>query len=64
LELWKVDEQGGQMIVDVSDSPVDNVEHIYLKVEPNTEYRLVISHSLNSALPQIFTPYAISWQTK
>jgi hypothetical protein len=64
LELWKIDQQGGQILVDVSDSPVDNVEHIYLKVEPNTEYRLVISHSLNSALPQIFTPYAISWQTK
>lgn len=64
LELWKLDGQGEQTLVDVSDSPVDNVEHIYFMAEPNTEYRLVISHSLNSELPQIFTPYAISWQTK
>jgi hypothetical protein len=64
LELWKLDQQGGQTLIDFSDSPVDNVEHLYLKVEPNTKYKLIVSHSLNSALPQTFTPYAISWQTK
>lgn len=64
LELRKIDQQGEQIVVDFSDSPVDNVEHIYLKLEPNMAYRLVISHSLNSELPKVFTPYAISWQIK
>ena len=64
LELWKIDAQGNQTPVDFSDSPVDNVEHLYSSLEQNTYYKLVVSHSPNSELPQIFTPYALSWRTE
>jgi hypothetical protein len=64
LELRKIDNAGNQELVDYSDSPVDNVELLYTDIEPNTEYKLVISHSLNSELPQVSTAYALSWQVK
>ncbi|MDD5134837.1 MAG: S8 family serine peptidase [Phycisphaerae bacterium] len=64
IELWKTEAGGNQELVDYSDSPVDNIEHLYTNIEPNTEYKLVVSHSDNSELPQVSIPYAISWQVK
>jgi hypothetical protein len=64
LELRKIDSTGNQELVDYSDSPIDNVELIYTNIEPNTEYKLVVSQSLNSELPRISTPYALSWQVE
>lgn len=64
LELWKIDRSGNRVLIDYSDSPVDNVEHIYTGLEPNAEYEFVVAHSLNSDLSESFTPYAISWIVK
>jgi hypothetical protein len=64
LELWAVDSAGSSRLVDYSNSPVDNVEHIYFALEPNTEYQLVVSQSPNSDLPDRFTSYAVSWQVR
>lgn len=63
LELWAVGTDGRRLI-DYSGSSVDNVEHIYTGLEPNVEYEIVVTHSLNSDLPKSFTPYAISWMVK
>ena len=64
LELWAIDADGSIKLVDYSNSPVDNVEHIYFALEPNVEYEFVVAHSLNSDLPDCFTPYAVSWMVK
>jgi len=64
LELWAIDTVGNSQLVDYSDSPIDNVEHIYFAPEPNTEYQLVVSHSQNADLPASFTSYAVSWQRR
>lgn len=64
LELWEIDADGRNQLVDYSGSPVDNVEHIYTDLEPNSEYEFVISHSLTSDLPGNFTHYAVSWLVK
>ncbi|MCX5634131.1 MAG: S8 family serine peptidase [Phycisphaerae bacterium] len=61
LELWVVDANGRGQLVDYSNSSVDNVEHIYTALDPNSEYEFVISNSLVSDLPDRFTPYAVSW---
>jgi hypothetical protein len=64
LELWAVDANGRSQLVDYSNSPVDNVEHIYTDLEPNSEYEFVVAHSLNSDLADCFAPYAVSWMVK
>ena len=64
LELWAVDAGGSIKLLDYSNSPVDNVEHIYFVLEPNVEYEFVVAHSLGSDLPDCFTPYAVSWMVK
>ncbi|MBU1260483.1 MAG: S8 family serine peptidase [Planctomycetes bacterium] len=62
LQLRTIDEDGRINPIDYSDSPVDNVEHLYVPLDPNTTYELVVSHSLNSQLPKGFAVYALSWQ--
>jgi hypothetical protein len=62
LQLRTVDDNGQYRQIDYSDSPVDNVEHLYVPLDPNTTYELVVSHSLNSQLPKGFAIYALSWQ--
>ena len=62
LQLWAVDDSGRSELIDLSDSPVDNVEHIYVQLAPNTDYELIVSHSPNSQLPTGFTPYGLSWR--
>ncbi len=62
LQLRKVDEVRRGVLIDYSDSGVDNVEHLYTPLEPDTAYELVVSHSLNSPLPKSFAIYALSWK--
>lgn len=48
LELWAVDpaNSDNDYLLDYSDSPVDNVEHIYAQADPNyTNYEVVVSFS-------------------
>ena len=62
LQLRAVDDNGQYRLIDYSDSPVDNVEHLHVPLDPNTTYELVVSNSLNSQLPKGFAAYALSWQ--
>lgn len=64
LQLWAIDADGRSRFIDYSNSPVDNVEHIYTDLDPNSEYEFVVSNSLNAPLPDCFTTYAVSWQVK
>jgi len=61
LQLRAVDDDGQIRLIDYSDSPVDNVEHLYMLLDPNSTYELVVSYSLNSPISNGFTPYALSW---
>ena len=46
LELWAIDQNDNEHLVDYSDSSVDNVEHIYYLVDSNyTDYEIVVSVS-------------------
>jgi hypothetical protein len=48
LELWGVDpaDPGNDRLLHYSDSPVDNIEHIYADADPNyTNYEVVVSFS-------------------
>lgn len=48
LELWAVDpaDPANDYLLDYSDSPADNVEHIYAAADPNyTNYEVVVSFS-------------------
>jgi hypothetical protein len=47
LELWAIDEDNpnNAYLLDYSDSEVDNVEHIYFRVDANyTDYEIVVSY--------------------
>lgn len=61
LVLRKIDSNNETIIADMSDSPVDNIEHISVAVEPNSVYELVVSNSQNVQTKGTAT-YAISWQ--
>jgi hypothetical protein len=63
LTLRKIDAGGNVTITEISDSPVDNIEHIYTNLEPNTSYELVVSNSANGQ-SKATTTFAVSWQTK
>jgi hypothetical protein len=48
LELWAVDTSNpdNSYLLDYSDSPLDNVEHIYSQTDPNyTNYEIIVSYS-------------------
>jgi hypothetical protein len=62
LQLWAINDKGAYRFIDYSDSPVDNVEHLYIPLDPDTTYELVVSYSLNSQLPEGLTSYGLSWQ--
>lgn len=62
LQVRAVDKNGQINLIDYSDSPVDNVEHLYTTLDPNTTYEIVVSHSINSQLPKGLAVYALSWQ--
>jgi len=66
LELWAVDanEPGHDYLLDYSDSPVDNVEHIYQQADPNyTNYEIVVSYSgvYGSNEASAAEQYAVAW---
>jgi hypothetical protein len=63
LEFWAVDPNQPQrnILLDISDSVNDNVEHIYFAADPNyADYQLVVRQS--AARPEKQT-YAIAWTT-
>lgn len=66
LELWGIDSTSGRAaLIDYSDSPVDNVEHLYTKLDGKySEYKLVVANSPMSRLPKTATPFAIAWRLK
>lgn len=64
LELWGIDPQDRQRdtLLDYSDSPVDNVEHIYIRADGHfTRYQLVVSWSGRKAQDMAQEAYAIAW---
>ena len=66
LELWAVDanDPNSDYLLDYSDSPLDNVEHIYCRADANyTDYEIILSindpdYPALAAVPQ---HYALAW---
>jgi hypothetical protein len=63
LTLRKIDADGNVSVVQISDSPVDNVEHIYITLEANSTYELAVAGSPNHESKGTAI-YALSWTTK
>ena len=68
LELWAVDPEDriNDYLLDYSDSDVDNLEHIYCRVDANyTNYEIVLSHSDVDKQNEIAgtEPYGLAWKT-
>jgi hypothetical protein len=65
LEVWAVNPAapGGDILLDHSDSRVDNVEHVYFAAVPGyTQYKIVVSYaSLNGPVPAAGERYALAW---
>jgi len=66
LELWAVDpnDSNNDYLLDYSDSPVDNVEHIHVSADPNySQYEIVVSYSYTDDPNQIHTAqqYGLAW---
>ncbi|NIP55146.1 MAG: S8 family serine peptidase [Phycisphaerae bacterium] len=66
LELWAVDpeDSGNDYLIDYSDSEIDNVEHIYCRVDANyTNYEIVLSYSNLSTENQTTKTqrYGLAW---
>jgi hypothetical protein len=62
LELWAVDTENpnNAYLLDYSDSEIDNVEHIYFRVDANyTNYEIVISHG--SVQADKAQRYGLAW---
>ena len=66
LELWATDvnEPNKPVIVDYSDSPVDNVEHIYYQLDEKfANYKLVIT-TADGSVQNEPSRYGLSWQVR
>jgi len=66
LEIWALDttDPNNDYPLASSDSPADNLEHIYVPLDPNfTNYEIVIAYSNpeKSGQPQAAGPYALAW---
>jgi hypothetical protein len=62
LELWAYDQTGARL-VDYSDSPVDNVEHIRHTADSNSLYAIVVRQSdRNTKVSSAGENYAFAWQ--
>ncbi len=65
LELWGIDsqEENADVMLDYSDSKVDNVEHIYFAADVNyNEYKLAVSFADDVNEPEVEKhDYAIAW---
>lgn len=59
LELFSLD--GGITLVDESDSPVDNVEHIYQRNLPAGDYRITVSRA-DTSIAAI--NYGLAWEAQ
>ncbi|MCD4831570.1 MAG: S8 family serine peptidase [Anaerohalosphaeraceae bacterium] len=64
LELWAIDSHGNRTasLIQRSNSPVDNVEHLYADITVEGDYELVIANSEKAGLPDSATAFAISWR--
>lgn len=64
LELW-TDNSDEPTLIDYSDSPNDNLEHLYTPLDPNvSEYRLVVRFSnAGTTDSQAGETYAVAWTT-
>jgi hypothetical protein len=63
LELWAVDANNPDrnVLLELSDSVNDNVEHIYFAADPNyTDYQLIVRENVSHSAKQ---PYAVAWTT-
>jgi hypothetical protein len=63
LEFWAVDPNQPQrnVLLNISDSVNDNVEHIYFAADPNyTDYQLVVRQGASGLVKQ---NYAVAWKT-
>lgn len=65
LEIWAVDTEdpGKTYPLDYSDSPVDNIEHIYCPADPNfTHYEIVLSmNNFGNQNPNATQRYGLAW---
>ncbi|MBL7185677.1 MAG: S8 family serine peptidase [Phycisphaerae bacterium] len=66
IELWAVDpaDHDNDYLLDYSDSPVDNVEHIHVAADPNyTDYEIFVSFSSidQQQEPKANQLYALAW---
>jgi hypothetical protein len=65
LEIWAVDtvNPGKSYMLDCSDSPVDNIEHIYCPADPNcTQYEIVLSmNTFENQNPDTAQRYGLAW---
>ena len=66
LELWAINQNdpNNGYLLDYSDSPLDNVEHIYCRTDPNyTEYEIVItfSNADNQSQSAPAQRYGLAW---
>ncbi|MHC4579868.1 MAG: S8 family serine peptidase [Planctomycetota bacterium] len=65
VELWAVDpgNRENDYLLDYSDSPVDNVEHIHAAADPNyTDYEIFVSFSdIDQQQPKANQLYAVAW---
>jgi hypothetical protein len=65
LEVWAINpaEPDKTFLLDYSDSAVDNLEHIYCRLDPNyTDYEIIVTFSGNTAAGNTSAaPYAIAW---
>jgi hypothetical protein len=68
LELWAIDANNPQndRLLDYSDSPVDNVEHIYYPVEPNhSDYAITVSFSIDDTHDaNAAQQYGLAWDVR
>ncbi len=63
LELWAIDPENphNDKLIDYSDSSADNIEHIYVQLDPDySEYELVVIDKDGGAADVL---YAVSWLT-
>ncbi|NIA17544.1 MAG: S8 family serine peptidase [Planctomycetes bacterium] len=66
LELWAADinEPNKPVLVDYSDSSVDNIEHIYYRLDEKfTGYELIVT-TANGSGPDEPSRYGLSWQVR
>jgi len=68
LEVWAVNpaDPSKDILLDYSDSKVDNVEHVWFDTLPEyAQYKIVVSYSsLSGQTPTAGEPYALAWSVE